>query len=169
MFVFNFSLNKKKYLKVFKIIIVILAILIFTISIFAIIKGSSQKSDNSDSKCLELTSDNYTNFLKDCHESIDKYIGTEISVTGYIYKLPDFNDNQFVLARTMLMNSNSQAVVVGILCETASPIEYNSYSWVQIKGTIEKGFYKEDIPVLKVDEIKQAKTPKDEFVFEPID
>lgn len=83
--------------------------------------------------------------------------------------MPDFSDNQFVLARTMLINSNRQAVVVGILCEYNQPTNFENYSWVELSGIVENGYCHGDIPILKIKEIKKANIPSDELVEYPTD
>ena len=65
----------------------------------------------------QISAKNYTNILKTVHENIDSYVGKKINFTGYVYRVLDLQDNQFVLARDMIINSNSQTVVVGFLCE----------------------------------------------------
>jgi len=48
-----------------------------------------------------LTDENYTNILKAVHENLDTYIGQKISYIGYVYRVSDIEDNQFILARDM--------------------------------------------------------------------
>ena len=172
MFVCNFKINKKMFMKIFNTSILILAILILVISIISIFKNSDNGnsiSENQQNQLIKIESSNYTNFLKDCHENMSKYLGSNVNITGYVYRLPDFKDNQFVLARTMLINSNSQAVVVGILSESDCAKKFNDYCWVEVSGQIEKGNYFGELPILKITDIKETKTPEDEFVYEPTD
>ena len=172
MFVFNFKINKKIFMRVFKIAVFICALAVLILSVFTIFKSPNTARTNDDNyseNCINLSSNNYTNFLKECHEDISRYEGKLISTVGYVYRLSDFSDSQFVLARTMLLNSNSQAVVVGILCEYASSKDFEDYEWVEVKGTVEKGNYHGDLPILKIKEIKKSKAPEDEFVYEPVD
>ena len=171
MFVCNFRIDKKLLLKVLKYFIIISVIIIFVLTIYAIFKdqNNSSSENNETPNLIELNTGNYTNFLKECHNNLKEYIGYNVKVTGYVYRMPDFNDNQFVLARTMLTNSNSQAVVVGILCESDLIKSFDDYSWVNIEGTIESGDYHGEIPVLKVSKISKTKMPEEEFVYEPID
>ena len=63
-------------------------------------------------------------------------------------------DNQFVLARDMIVSSNSQSVVVGFLCECDNAKNFTDNSWVKVTGTIVKGDYD---------------TPKEEYVYPPDD
>ena len=39
-------------------------------------------------------------------------------MVGYVFRANDFKENQFVLARDMIISSNLQTLVVGFLCET---------------------------------------------------
>lgn len=48
-----------------------------------------------------LTDENYTNVLKEVHENLDTYLGQKICYTGYVYRVSDLQENQFVLARDM--------------------------------------------------------------------
>ena len=51
------------------------------------------------------------------------------------------NDNQFVLARDMLINSDSQSVVVGFLCSYDKAKDFPTYDWVKVTGEIIEGNY----------------------------
>lgn len=167
MFICNFKINKKKFIHVFTTIIVMLAILLLSLSFYKIF--ISAKNNTDENKSLTINSNNYTNFLKECHENIDKYVGTTVTITGYVYRMPDFNNNQFVLARTMLINSNNKAVVVGILCESSDIKNYKNSDWITCTGVIEKGDYHGDMPVLKVSAIEASKIPDDDLVYAPTD
>ena len=174
MFICNLKIDKKK---IWKFLIILLIILTSLLLIFAVLnifgsKNYTNASDNknkisSNSNVIEIKTDEYTNFLKDCHENIDGYIGKSFKITGYVYKLPDFSKSQFVLARTMIIDDRNTAVVVGILCENNSNKEYESGSWLEITGTIKKGNYNGEIPILEINNIKTTTAPKDEFVYLP--
>ena len=169
MFVCNLKINRKKFVKVFKTIVIILGILALILAIYKIFFSAKEISDMKKTKNLELNSSTYTNFLKDCHENIDKYVGCNVKITGYVYRMPDFTNNQFVIARTMLFDSDTKAVVVGILCESDSAGNYKDYDWVTIEGIVGKGNYKGEMPIVKVQNITKANVPEDEFVHLPSD
>ena len=78
-------------------------------------------------------------------------------------------DNQFVLARNMIINSNSQSVVVGFLCECDSAKDFANDTWVEITGEIVKGSYHGDMPIVRITDIKAVDTPKEEYVYPPDD
>lgn len=137
MFVCNLKINKKKFVFLFTALILTLAVLLMFLSFNKIFINTPQDAI-SESSVLNITSDNYTSFLKDCHENIDKYIGASVQITGYVYRMPDFNDTQFVIARTMLINSNNKAVVVGLLSESDKIKDFENSTWVTCKRNHKK-------------------------------
>ena len=156
--------------KIFFIIVVIIMCIFFGISVYRIFNKTHSTSVlgvTSDSDVVQLTANNYTNTLKAVHENIDSYTGTKINFTGYVYRIFDFNDKQFVLARNMIINTENQAVVVGFLCIYENASDFENNSWVNVTGTITKGDYHGEIPVIEINEIKRAECPSDEFVYPP--
>ena len=95
------------------------------------------------------------------------YIGVKIHFTGYVYRVLDLKDNQFVLARDMIISSNYQAVVVGFLCEYDKAKNFNNDTWVEITGEIIKGDYHGDMPIIKITNIKKTNKPSEEYVYPP--
>ena len=58
-------------------------------------------------KILEINSNNFTTFLKNCNENIDSYVGKTVHISGFVYRLSDFAQNQFVVARLMPIHYES--------------------------------------------------------------
>lgn len=114
-----------------------------------------------------MTDENYTNILKEVHENLDTYIGQKICYTGYIYRVSDLAENQFILARDMKLENTNQTVVVGFLCSFPESKKYEEYTWVKIMGTIEKGNYFGDIPCINISEIETVEKPENCIVPAP--
>lgn len=169
MFIYNFKLNGSKFFKIiFGLILTILVIILF-IAIFRIF---STAKDSNKSTCISndvstISSSNYTNILKTVHDNIDNYIGVKIKFTGYIYRIYDFNENQFVLARDMIVSSDFKTVVVGFLCEYKYAKNFDDNTWVELTGTIKKGDYHGDMPIVHVTQINEIKKPSEEYVYPP--
>lgn len=172
MFVFNVNLNKNK---LFKIILIISCILVLGILVFACIKifnkdDTFKINDNiEEPDVIQLTTNNYTNTLKTVHEDLDTYVGKTITFSGYIYRLYDFSDNEFVLARDMVISSDYKTLVVGFLCNYKNISEYPDNTWVKITGKIKRGNYHGEIPVIEVTKIEKIEKPSDEYVYPPDD
>lgn len=141
---------------------------------YKVFKGANNASNSN--RCIpqngvsEISVKNYTNILKTVHENINPYIGKKICFTGYVYRVLDLQENQFVLARDMIINSNSQTVVVGFLCEYDEAKNFTDNTWVKVTGEIIKGNYHGDMPIIKVTEINIVDQPaSEEYVYPPDD
>ena len=176
MIVFNFKLNKKMISKIILIIACLICFIFLAIAISQFIskvKNNNQVTTVSDTipspEIANLTEKNYTNILKEVHENLETYLGQKISFTGYVYRVADLKENQFILARDMIINSKNQTVVVGFLCESDKATNFKDNSWVKITGTIEKGYYYGDIPYINISNIEEVEKPEQEFVSPPDD
>lgn len=171
MFVFNFKVNGNKLFKTFIICSTVLLFIIVCIVIFRIISGARNSPNNStclpQNKVNTISTGNYTNVLKAVHDNIDNYVGVQINFTGYVYRVLDFKDNQFVLARDMIISSDFQSVIVGFLCEYEKANEFSNNTWVEITGQIYKGDYHGDMPIVKVTKMNEVNKPNDEYVYPP--
>lgn len=165
------NISLKNLFKVFFICVSILMIIFFGISIFKIYSKATLYSQvsSSNSETIEITSKNYTNVLKAVHDNIDSYVGLKIHFIGFVYRVFDLTDNQFVLARNMIINAENHTVVVGFLCESIESKSYDNNTWVEITGIITSGSYHGKMPIIKVKSINKTNSPNDEFVYPPDD
>ena len=157
-----------------KILFVIVAIAItiyFFVSAYKIYNNSFKVKDEiKEPDIINLTTENYTNVLKTVHNDIDSYLGKKICFTGYVYRLLDFKETEFVLARDMIISSDMQTLIVGFLCDCKNAKDFADESWVEITGEITSGTYHGDMPIIKVTEIKQIEKPEsDIYVYPPDD
>lgn len=170
MFIYNLKLDKKKLGKCSIIGMFIIVIIIFILCIFKVFNNDIYVKDsiNSD-QFAEISSQNYTNILQMVHNDLNTYINQKICFTGYVYRLFDFTDTQFVLARNMVISSDFQTLVVGFLCDYKDAQNFKDNTWVEITAEITKGNYHGEIPLLKVIKMKEVQKPQDEFVYPPDD
>lgn len=174
MFIFNFKINGGRALKIIILVLSLFMLFVFGISIYKIFFTSGKFNVNDKLKAkniTELDAKNYTNILQAVHDDIDSYEGMKIKFTGYVYRVFDFSDEQFVIARDMFINEDkNQSVVVGFLCESKDVKEFKDGEWVEIIGTIEKGkYHNSEIPVIKITEIKGTIQPDMPYVMPPSD
>ena len=171
MFIYNVKINGSKVFKIFFTCLVFLIIIILCVVTFKIFSGA--KNHKEISSCApqgsisKITASNYTNVLKAVHDNMDSYLGLKINFTGYVYRVLDLKDNQFVLSRDMVISSDHQTVIVGFLCECENAKDFSDGTWVELTGEIIKGDYHGDIPVVKVTDIKETNKPNDEYVYPP--
>ena len=62
---------------------------------------------------------------------------------------------------------NNEERVVGFLCEYEKAKELLENEWIEITGTIIKGYYITDMPVIKVESIKKITAPANTYVNPP--
>lgn len=172
MFIFNVKVKGSLLLKFLIIFLSIIMLIIFAITIYRIFvkDGNFFVSDSILKKDItEIDSSNYTNILQAVHDNTDSYVGMKIKFTGYVYRVLDFNDNEFVLARDMLINKeNTQAVVVGFLCTYKDAEDFEDGTWVNVTGTIKKGkYHNQEIPIIEIKSLEETDEPEEEFVLPP--
>lgn len=171
MFILNFKVNGNKLWKIFLGILLVIILIITFIVCYRILGNQFFKTNDNlkQNEVQELTVTNYTNVLKTVHDDIDTYVGQKIKFSGYVFRMLDFNQNQFVLARDMIISSDFQTVVVGFLSEYEEIKQYEDNTWIEIVGEITKGNYHGDMPILKIEQIQKIEKPQDEFVYPPDD
>ena len=136
--VYNIKINGGKTLKLIIIVLSIIMLIFFVYSLDRIFINSGKffindKIENKDMFTLEK--DSYTNILQAVHENLNEYVGIKIKFSGYVYRLIDFDENQFVLARDMIINEDgTQYVVVGFLCESKKIKDFKDGEWIEIIG-----------------------------------
>ena len=169
MFVYNIKLDSKNIVKTVFIIICIIITLFFIYSTYQIISESFRVKDELPVPEVQvLTTRNYANVLRVVHDNLEDYLGIHVSFTGYIYRLNDFEENHFVLARDMVV-SNTETFIVGFLCSYENSSNFNDGTWVEITGEIAKGDYHGGIPIILVTEMRQVDIPTDDVYVHPPD
>ena len=169
MFIYNFKMNKKALCRCFIAISLIIIICIILYSIYIIFFKKTSACDIKQNEIIELNETNYTNILKSANEDIDSYIGLKVKITGYVYRLIDFNKKQFVVARDMKIENSSQSLVVGFLCESKDASNFSDGTWVEIEGIIKKGRFNSELAILDVISIKETSQPVNLYVNPPDD
>ena len=170
MFIFNIKINSKNIVKTAFIIMSIIITIFFIISIYKILSESFRVRDEvSIPEVSVIEADNYTNVLKCVYENIDDYVGQTICFKGYVYRNSDFKENEFVLARDMTTSRQNETLVVGFLCEFKDSKNFTDGTWVELTGTIDKGNYHGEIPIIKVIKISVTDEPEDALVCPPDD
>lgn len=169
MFVYNLKVNGNVIFRSIIIFIIVISLIIFSISVYNFYYKSKFVINDSIplNSIAEIEAHEYTNILKQVYENIDTYIGQSINFTGYVYKVYDFKDSEFVLARDMLINSDSQSVVVGFLCTYDKAKDLKEGTWINVTGKIIKGYYHNEIPVIDINKIEETVKPEEEYVYPP--
>lgn len=171
MFVFNFKINGNRTAKMLLGVLCVIILILTAFVCYRVIFNNFFKTNDNNLKdsTFELNTRNYTNVLQNVHNNIDTYIGQKIKFSGYVFRLYNFSSEQFVLARDMIVSSDFQTVVVGFLCHSSIASNFEDDCWVEIEGTITKGDYYGEMPIIEVETINKIDVPTDEYVYPPDD
>ena len=132
-----------KYLLRFSIFILITLILL---SIYILIQLSAKNN------IIHVTANNYPKILDEVHSNIDKYIGKQISVSGYVYVQDDFQKENFVIAQNVILGN--ETLIIGFLCENLTKNYVEPFENVTVIGKIEKCIYNGlQYPIIKIEKI----------------
>ena len=169
MFVFNLKINPKRILVALGVLLTI--VLIFFLVNHFVLNSKNKVTDEivPPKHIGVIDNENYTDVLKMVHENLDMYLGQEIKITGFVYRLNDFQDDQFVIARNMVIDSTSNPLVVGFLCYFMKSEDFEDGAWIELQGTVSQGDYNGTVPVIKVKKMTIIEKPKDEYVSIPSD
>ena len=118
------------------------------------------------SHTIVMDTENFTQILKESHEDPYSYLNHRIICSGYLFRAKDFRENQFVVARDMLVGEG-ESRIVGFLCESEEIKNFESNEWIQIDGVFTIGNYHGAMPIIQVTSIKKVDTPNNFFVMPP--
>ncbi len=79
---------------------------------------------------------NFGHFSSEIQAEPSKYDGKEVLITGFVYKKPEFNKNQFKVARMQSSGCAADAFVYGLMVETENATDFEKDQWVTVKGTL---------------------------------
>ena len=162
MFICNVKINIKRIMILLAIVAVIIAVSL-ELGLFS---NDNKKVDiYNESFDYVITENNFTNMLKSIHEDVDKNVGKTVSISGFVFTMPDFKDNYFVCGRNMILSGNEK--VVGFLCDYDKASELLEAEWIEVTGVIAKGYYQTEMPIIKVKGIKKITAPENTFVNPP--
>ena len=176
MFVLNLKFDIKKIIKLVIVLCIIISFSFLAYYAYNTYRKITVKSEFTtiddfipSNEVAEIKPENFTNILRLVHKDVDTFIGQKISFTGYIYRISNFPENRFILARDMKITEN-QSVIVGFLSEYDLISEYSDFDWINITATIDKTIYNnETVPLLKIESITKTEEPKNSAVPKPSD
>ena len=161
MYIKNIKLNPKK------ILIICLLIAIGITLVLELTAPKFSPSIPTETYDFELNEDNFTTVLKQVHNDIEGNVGKSIKCSGFVFTLYDFKQNNFVCGRNMMLDDEEK--IVGFLCEYNGDLDLIQGEWIEITGSITKGYYMGDMPIIQVDKIKKITAPANTYVKAPAD
>ncbi|MBB6215506.1 putative repeat protein (TIGR03943 family) [Anaerosolibacter carboniphilus] len=65
-----------------------------------------------------------------------RYNGKKVIITGFVFRSPDFKENEFKVARKESSGCAADAYVLGLVCRSENAADYENDQWVTVKGTL---------------------------------
>jgi putative membrane protein len=117
---------------------------------------------------LIMKDDNYIPMMIVLDKFHESFEGKKIELIGFVYREPDFSEDQFVIGR----RGNPCCVedtegIYGLLSTTPRANEFSNDQWVKVTGTLSRTeYFAIEVPYLKIEEIIPIEAPEDPYVYE---
>lgn len=123
------------------------------------------------SNLISINEKNYLMYLRDININLDKYLGKEVTFTGFIYKDSSYEKEEFVSARMLISCCAADAEVIGFLCNYKDCENLKVYNWTNIKGKLTSKIVYSDnkkvkIPLIQIESINYIKEPLQKYIYE---
>jgi putative membrane protein len=96
----------------------------------------------------------------------DMFQDKPIELTGFVYREPDYANDELVLARYRISCCIADATVIGIFAKGAEVQNYATDSWIDVKGSIqlrtENGIKS---PYIHLESEHPTKAPKTPYIY----
>lgn len=115
---------------------------------------------------LEITTENYMEVMELIYVFPDKFLGRQISYTGFVYNEPSHEGYQF-LFRFGIIHCIADSGVYGLLTSGLEE-RYENNSWLKVTGTIHLEYnqsLEQTLPVLKVEKSQITEQPDNPYVY----
>jgi putative membrane protein len=129
---------------------------------------SNPKLDISNN-IIKVSSKNFVSSLDEIISNCAKYEGNSIEITGFIYNDKNLNltNNQFIIARYMMVCCAADMQIVGLRCQyinIENSLDLNT--WVKISGKIKNDSYESNPdPLILIDKIEIDSNPDTSYVY----
>lgn len=115
---------------------------------------------------IQVNSKNFVFSLDEILGNPDKYEGEEIDITGFVYKVKDLKQNQFIIGRYMMVCCAADMQIAGIRCNINNLGTYDNDTWVKVRGKIKKDVYEGQVdPLIEVEHIEIDLNPDTSYVY----
>jgi putative membrane protein len=97
---------------------------------------------------------------------LESFVGKTIEISGFVYREPDMNQNQFVVGRFAMDCCSADALPYGVLIEDTNGSEYENDTWIKVRGQIDTTIYNgNEIMVFKPESIESIAAPATPYIY----
>lgn len=129
-------------------------------------KKMEEGSYDLEKDAIQVTDENYFEVFNHLYTFLDDMEGKQISLAGFVYREPDFPNNQIAIARLTMTCCIADANVYGFIFR-GDVEKLKTNQWYEVQGKIGKETYKgEVIPVIRLNTFNQIQPPKEQYLSE---
>ncbi|MDR1568683.1 MAG: TIGR03943 family protein [Streptococcaceae bacterium] len=117
---------------------------------------------------VKVTTANYMEAMEVIYDFPNEFSGKKIEMTGFVYLDPTDTSHQVFLFRFGIIHCIADSGVFGLLTQFNTQTHFANNEWLKVTGTIQTKYYKpfkRNLPAIEVDELKQIRTPKNQYVY----
>lgn len=125
--------------------------------------GTLKLSENS---TIVVNANNFLSSIGDITNNINKYQGRSIKISGFIYRNSMLKNNQFVIARMLMVCCAADASPVGLLVSCNESEFLEERGWYTVSGVISSGTYNgKETAVISAKSLRKIETPVEQYVY----
>lgn len=131
-------------------------------------KVDSQKPFNADADFITVSDEDYVQWYIDAYTNPEKYDGKTVKIKGIVFKMDDFDKNEFVPARMSMTCCAADLAPYGFMCKSTDVPKWKTDQWVYVTAKIKVEYephMEMKLPVLYATEITKAEKPKEELIY----
>jgi putative membrane protein len=97
---------------------------------------------------------------------LEQFSGKTVEISGFVYREPNMNQNQFVVGRFAMDCCSADALPYGVLVDDANAAKYKNDSWIKVHGQIDTTIYDgNEIMVFKPESIESITAPESPYIY----
>jgi putative membrane protein len=119
---------------------------------------------NSDK--IEVTDPEYSKIISSVEMNLDKFVGKEIELTGFVYREPDYKSDQMAISRFTVSCCVADVQVMGTLATGEIAKQLKNDEWVKVTGIIEKGGRNgQTVPSIQIKNLEKIEAPSEPYIY----
>lgn len=120
----------------------------------------------AENNTIVVNDNNFLSSISDITNNYKKYQGKSIEISGFIYKNSMLENNQFVIARMLMVCCAADASPVGLLVSCNESEFLEERGWYTVSGVISSGTYNgKEIAVISAKSLRRIETPVEQYVY----
>ncbi len=119
---------------------------------------------NSDK--ITVTDAEYSKITKYIETNLDKFVGKEIEIVGFVYREPDFAQDEMSISRFTVSCCVADLQVMGTMATGEAAKDLKNDEWVKVTGVINKTNKNDrDIPLIEIGKLEKIEAPSDPYIY----